>query len=453
MTVKKTLCAFAFLITTSIYVCAQTVVTPFQYGWSGAKSDKERYRVLYETHAAAVRQGAQVDYSGIDTANIELYDGCNSIPLTDHNDFKGLVINVKNNARNDYLFSHVEPSAPVTLSKESIDKGTFKNINELKNGDFLLCIKDANLWGVREGYNDPPTRCDMVYVKNGYGRNKTIMPYNNEWSAPICTYTPVRDKPFVVKNLTINRMSSVSSVMTFAVKLENLYDVRMDSITINTEDDPLLYGDFAIRIINCIDVTMNNVTLNGSYSQKTNYGYGISLYNVAGFRAKNLYGHVKWGIFGNHNVNGAVLEDCDINRWDIHYYGKDVTLRHCRISNQYNQYSSVYGTVTYDGCHFINCIPHLIDGSYIAYTQYNITFRDCIIEASNKNARMFMFYRDDSKMNPRHELAEKYWPDVSIRNLTVRYNTGEPMSVFVKNMKFTDDSRIDAPILDMVSSK
>lgn len=451
MTVKKTFCTSAFLI--SVCVCAQTSVTPFKYGWSGAKSDKERYKVLYDTHKAAVEQGAQVDYSGIDTADIEIRSDCGAIPLTGHNDFKGLVINVKNNARNDYLFSHAEPSTPVTLSKESIDKGTFKDIGELKSGDYLLCIRDANLWGEREGYDDPPTRCDMIYVKNGYGRTSAIMPYNNEWSAPVCTYTPVRDMPFVVKNLTINRKSTAQAYMTYAMKLENLYDVRLDSITINTEEDPLLYGDFAIRIINSMKVAMNNVTLNGSYSQETQYGYGISLYNVADFRARNLYGHAKWGIFGNNNVNGAVLEDCDINRWDIHYYGKDVTLRHCRISNQYNQYSSVYGTVTYDGCHFINCIPHLIDGSYNAYTQYNIVFRDCVIEAGSKNARMFMFYRDDSKVNTRHELAEKYWPDVSIRNLTVKYDAGEPRSVFVRKMNFTDDSRIDAPILDMVSSK
>ena len=453
MNTKRISCTFVILIVISFYVYAQTVVSPFQYGWLEADSDKARYKVLYETHTAAVEQGAQVDYCGIDTANIELYYGCRLIPLTDYNDFKGLVINVKNNVRNDYIFSHAEPSTPVTLNKESIDKGTFNGVNELQNGDYLLCIKDTNVWGKREGYSDPVIRCDIIYVKNGRGKTRAILPYNNEWSAPECTYTPVKNKPFVIKNLTINRKSSDSLYKTMAINLKNLYDVRLDCITINTEKDSLLFGDQAIRITNCMNVTMKNIRLNGSYSQENKWGYGISLYNVADFKTKNLYGHAKWGIFGNNNVNGAVLEDCDINRWDIHHYGKDVILRHCKISNQYNQYSSIYGTVTYDCCHFINCIPHLIDSSYNAYPEYNIVFRDCIIDVNNKDARMFLFNRDDSKVNPRHEMSKKYWPNVSIEKLTVKYNINNPMSVFVKKMRFTNDSHIDTSILNMVYSK
>lgn len=66
---------------------------------------------------------------------------------------------------------------------------------------------------------------------------------------------------------------------------------------------------------------------------------------------------------------------------------------------------------------------------------------------------MFVFNHNNSKVNSRHELSKKYWPNISIENLTVNYKVGEPMSVFVKNMRFTNDINIDASILDMVSSK
>lgn len=57
------------------------------------------------------------------------------------------------------------------------------------------------MWGVRNGYSDLVVRQDLLYIKNGKARNKTIMPYDNEWSAPECFYIPISDKPLVIKNL------------------------------------------------------------------------------------------------------------------------------------------------------------------------------------------------------------------------------------------------------------
>lgn len=435
------------------FVCscmAKTFVSPFQYGWKEAKSDKERYRVLYKTHTEAVRIGTYVDYSGIDTADIELYDGCKLIPLTTYNDFKGVVINVKNNIRQEVLFRYIEPVKQIDISKEAIDKGIFRNYSELQNGDYLLFVQDANDWGVREGSEEKITRKDIIYIKDGYGKSKTIMPYNNDWSAPVCNYTPVRKETFVLKNLTVNRIAN-STYITLPIEVQNLYDVLFDSITVNTPDDNNLYGDFAVRITNCMKVEMNHIAINGSYSQKALFGYGLALNNIADFKAKNIYGHAKWGIFGNYNVNGALLEYCDINRWDTHAYAKDITLRHCKISNVYNQFSSVYGTVTYDNCHFINCIPHLIDSSFNAYTEYNVVFSNCTIDNKSKNARMFQFYRDDSKINQRHELTKKYWPNVTIKNTKINFTGQNPMSLTVRKLKFNNDKRIDNTILNMLS--
>lgn len=147
----------------------------------------------------------------------------------------------------------------------------------------------------------------------------------------------------------------------------------------------------------------------------------------------------------------ATLKDCDINRWDIHHYGKDITLRNCTVSNVYNQYSSVYGTITYDGCTFNNCIPHLIDHSYNAYTKYIVRFRNCTVNTGSKYSRLFLFNRNDNLTNPRHELAEKFWPDVKIENLRINISGSNAATLFIRNKKFKDDSRIDATLADMLA--
>ncbi len=440
----------AILLIMANVMYAQKVLSPSAYGWKEAKNGIERYKALYRLQADAVKTGATVDYSEIDTANIELGYGCPLIPLADYNDFKGMVINVTNTVRYDYIFRHKAKTYSVNVTKEQIDKGDFSNVQALKKGDFLLTIKDKNVWGVRNGYSDLVIRQDLLYIKNGKARNKAIMPYNNEWSSPECTYIPISDKPLVIKNLTVNRTEG-DAFKTYIIDVKGVYDVRIFNVTINTPDPGNFYGDQAIRITDCMDVLMEDVTIRGSYSQKKQWGYGISLNNVVNFTARRLYGHASWGIFGNNNVNTALLEDCDINRWDIHHYGKDITLRNCTVSNVYNQYSSVYGTITYDGCTFNNCIPHLIDHSYNAYTKYIVRFRNCTVNTGSKYSRLFLFNRNDNLTNPRHELAEKFWPDVKIENLRINISGSNAATLFIRNKKFKDDSRIDATLADMLA--
>lgn len=437
------------LLSLTVTIHAQPALSPSAYGWNDAQTDIDRYKILYRLQTDAIKLGVTVDYSEIDTANIELGYGSLLIPLADINDFKGMVINVNNTERKDYIFQRVETIRSISLTKKQIDSGDFTNIEELNNGDYMLCVKDKNVWGTRNGYADSIIRKDMIYVRNGYAKNKTIMPYDNDWTDIECTYTPVRDKPVIIKNLTVNRVAG-AKYCTFIISIKNINDVRIENVTINTPDAGNFSGDQAIRFYDCMNVTLKDVTINGTYSQKDKWGYGIHMSNVYGFTAKRLKGHGTWGVFGNMNINNATLEDCDINRWDIHHYGRDVTLRHCTISNLYNQYSSIFGTVTYDCCTFNNCIPHLIDSSYNTYTKYNVVFRNCTINAMDMNARMFAFYnRNDNNINPRPELSEKYWPNVHIENLKINYN-GSNLKTFVKEKSYFNNKNISNTLYDML---
>ena len=67
-------------------------------------------------------------------------------------------------------------------------------------------------------------------------------------------------------------------------------------------------------------------------------GYAFSLNNVANFRAEKVVAKAPWGVFGGNNVNNTVLVDCEINRYDIHCYGKNVRADRCKFSDLYNQY-------------------------------------------------------------------------------------------------------------------
>ena len=79
-------------------------ISPMSFGLAEAETDSARYEVLFATHSKAVKKGMDVSYAGIDTLVIEVTANSNPIPLTRHNNFSGITLLVKNNAKTHYLF-------------------------------------------------------------------------------------------------------------------------------------------------------------------------------------------------------------------------------------------------------------------------------------------------------------------------------------------------------------
>ena len=73
--------------------------SPINFGLQEAKTGVERYKVLLKTHQAALAAGKDVDYTGIKSIDIEIPDNFKTIPLTNNNDFKGCIFNVKNTSK------------------------------------------------------------------------------------------------------------------------------------------------------------------------------------------------------------------------------------------------------------------------------------------------------------------------------------------------------------------
>ncbi len=419
---------------------AQKLLSPLDYGWKQAKSDSERFMVLYKTHKAAIEKHAEVDYSGIKIANVAMEADAPCIPLTDNTDFKGLVLNVTKCERRSFMFSLIRPVHNINIPKDLLDKGDFSNTPELSQGNHLLIIEDKNRWAERLEYADSAMRKDIIVIKDGKAQNAAVMPYNNKQSNPSCSIVAMSDKPVRISNLTINRGKGLHK-QAFVFDLTNLNDLYLDNITLNTPESELS-ADWAFRIRNCANVTLSNITINGTYSQEKTYGYGIGLNNVYNFQGINIKGKAKWGIFGNYNVNTASLLNCDINRWDIHCYGKDVKIENCTFRDKYNQYASVYGSIEYTGCTFIGCLPYLNAWSFNCYVKHKVKFTDCTYIVDMQRPYLLHMRRDDTVINPRAELKKKFWPELEVHNLSVKFNDANNHDFIIDKLSIKKSGKV-----------
>ena len=393
-------------------------ISPIEYGLNKARLGEERFQVLYKTHTAAISSGAVVSYKGIKSIDVVIPKDAKSIPLTTVNDFAGVEFNVKNTQKDFYLFTYAAKATPIKVSKQDIDGGSFKRYPQLKKGRVLLVISDENPWVQnRQGYKYGHVRKDILLLKNGKAQNKTVMPYNNAASSPTCTYYLVTDKGLAFSNITLNR-SKDSSKKTYLVSVAGVDGLTLSGVTIHTPENQG-QSDAAISIKECTNVTFKDVTIDGTYSRKDYSGYGVSLNTIWIFKATNMIGHGNWGVFGTNNVNVASFEDSEINRFDIHCYGRDVSFQNVRFVDLYNQFSSVFGAIRFIDCVFDDFTPVLFETSYNTYVPVDIYFSNCKFNLTKGHNYLIRAGRIDGTDNERTELRGKYWPNVYIDGLTV----------------------------------
>lgn len=393
-------------------------LSPKDFGLDTATTGESRYHILYNTHMAAFNAGVNVSYEEIDTINLVIPADAQSIPLTEKNNFNGVVFNVLNNNKHTTLFSMKQKNEQIEIEKDLIDKGDFNRIEELRNGTYLLVLSDKTPWvDDRIGYNYPAMRYDILLIKDGKSLNKPVAPYNTPATELKCYYTPISSVEKRIENFTLNR-DIKSTFKTYCISLSYQNNVTLKDITINTPKNKMM-ADAAINVNHCTNINMEDITINGTYSGKGKYGYGLSTNNVW----KSSYTRVKatgiWGVWGSNNMNDVTLNECDVNRFDIHCYGRDVICKNTTFRDKQTQFSSFYGNLTFDNCHFIDCIPVRIRSSFNAYTPFDILFKDCTFDATNRHKSLVNVMLLDTNLNKRPELSEKCWPNVTIENLTI----------------------------------
>lgn len=424
---------FQFSIINFQLLQAQTI-TPFQYGLREAGSPEEVYRVLLRTHQAADSCGGTVSYAGIDTLRLAIPPEAQSIPLQQNNDFGGVVFVVNNNAKNLFLF-HYTPSAmslPVEdtiLLCRAIDSGDFKRHPLLGEGNWLLHIVDSTLWvDRREGHEYGHYREDIMIVHDGVSHDTPAMPYSAGGSRPSLMARRLDStamSSFTFGNITFMREQS-SSFATYLVRLENLPQATLRNVvTVTPHSQRLAANDALIYIYNSVDVDIDSLTIWGTYSRLNHSGYGILMGNLRNTHIRRLKSVTDWGVFGTNNMVGTTIEHSDFNRFDIHCYGRDVTFNHCLLLNGFNQFSSVFGTISFHSCTFDNFTPVYIEDSYNAYTHFLLRIDSCVWRPSAQ--RYYLFDCGSGvPRNSREELRTASLPTIDIRCLEIQTNKGIP---------------------------
>ncbi len=395
-------------------------VSPLTYGLREAEDGIARYRALYFAHVAALEMGATVDYTGIDTVDIEIPPDFASIPLGRETDFKGMVINVTNHSRHGALFSLTQQALQLEISKATVDSRHFDSIPELASGWHLLVLNDKHPWTERRGYGYKHYRSDIMVVHDGWGMNEPIAPWNTDSTVLQASYIPIDTALKTFRNLTMHRAKGCT-FRTNLISVSGQYNVLIENVHVTTPKSKMIAdGVFSIR--NSARISFLDVTVDGTYSgygSTRDYGYAFSLNNLWGAHFQRVEAHGNWGVFGTNNLSHTQLFDCNLDRFDIHCYGRDAWLKRCTLRQRQTQFSSMFGTVEFDSCRFIDCIPVRIRSSYNAYTPFNIAMYNCTFELTPRYHSLVNVMLLDTADNPRPELKEKCWPNLTITNLTV----------------------------------
>lgn len=394
-------------------------LSPFQYGLSQAKTGEDRYWVLYNTHVDAIQHNTTVDYSGLNTIDLEIPSNAKSIPLSNKTDFCGITLNVKNTKKDNFvLFILSNKATEINVDKKCFTSYDFSAYTELMSGYAILIVEDATPWVEnRNGFNYGAIRKDVLLLRDGIALNRPICPYDNEVSSPKCNYVIATNKKKVFKNVEFNR-DEESTAKTLLLTVSNTNNVEVRNVSIHTPKNMLLYGDQILLFEGCTNVKMKDIYVDNTYSQTEKFGYAFGLNPVWNVTIEGVHASADWGVFACSNINKATLKNCTINRFDLHCYGKDYYLKNCTITGSM-PISSMYGKMDFYKCVFDKAFPCEYRYDYNSYSPFDISFKDCVFKM-NKD-RFFIVYlsRLSEVSNTRKELTTKCLPNIYIKNCTV----------------------------------
>lgn len=394
------------------------VVNPLNYGLLKTNSPIENFYILQRCHTDALKNGCSISYTGVDTLYIEIPKDAEPLPLTKDVDFANATIIVDNKQKDCFLFRMTSQMTPIDIKGSQVDQKNYRCHPVLNKGTFLLVVEDNEPWCARDGYDSKVKRRDVMLIKNGRASNSPVMSYCTSVSKPVAKYRRIDSQKTLVRNLNFVRTAS-STFETYCLSIAYQNNVELNRINVTTPQGSQLFADKVIYLESCVDVTLNDIRIDGTYSQKRKYGYGICLMNISNLKVNRMYGRGNWGVFGTHCLNNVTLKDCDINRFDIHCYGKDVKAIGCKFVQLYNQFSSVYGTISFIRCEFDHCRPVLIESSYNAYTPFNLVWKNCTFYLDKSHNYLMTLFGVPESYNERPELRKKSLPNIYLKNCKV----------------------------------
>lgn len=397
------------------------LISPNDYGLKEAKNGEERYYAIYQAHVHAIAEDRDLDYSGIGAVDLEIPLGASSIPLRPNTDFKGTVFRVKNTSKKLFLFALKNARNPVTVTGAQIDAADYSAVPALASGLNVLAIEDQTPWvDNRQGYDYGATRREAVLVRDGKGSNGPVSPYSTEASIVKAWYSPADDSEKTFSNIVLERDPSCT-VITNLVQFDMINNIRLSNVKVVTPKSDL-YGDGTISFTYCTNVTLEDGIFDGNYSASDKFGYSISCNATWNALFRRIKSNCPWAVFGNNNTHRSIIENCDIERFDTHCYGRDITMRDCILNGKGLPVSSIFGDILLERCNFKNCYLYAMRPDYNAYVDFNLTIKDC--ETTLRSGTLINMGRLDNVINARPELSKKRWPNITIDGLKVNMISG-----------------------------
>ena len=138
---------------------------------------------------------------------------------------------------------------------------------------------------------------------------------------------------------------------------------------------------------------------------------------------ENITCSSEWGNFGCNNINGVVIRDSIINRWDTHCYSKNALFENCRFYDFYTQYSYHVGYIYYRNCELKNYRPFLNDSSFNINKNVQLILEGCVLHDCEKLVSNYVTPADvvRRKLIATDELADLYVKNCVFNNVRDAY--------------------------------
>ena len=313
-----------------------------------------------------------------------------------------------------------QSATALEMDKMQVDSLDYRSIPELAEGWKLLVLNDKKPWTERRGFGYMQHRSDLIVVHNGLGQNSPVMPWGTDSTQLKASYYTIDTAEKVFRNITMHRTKGCT-FRTTLIAVSGQYNVLIEHAHVTTPKSKMI-ADGIFSISNSANITLFDIKVEGTYSGKgrpDKYGYAFSLNNLYNSRFVYINAWGNWGVFGSNNLNRTELVSCNIDRFDIHCYGRDAVLRECTLAGRQTLYTSFYGKAEFHHCYFKDYVPVRVRSSYNAYTPFDIEIHNCTFELTPKHHYMVRINLLDTADNPRPELKEKCWPNLLVDGLDV----------------------------------
>lgn len=401
-------------------------LSPIMFGLNST-NDKDsnvyNYKSIFYTYKNANKLECNVKWEDVNKVEMEIPNGFPYITLTQNNDFCNTSFIVTNKSHKECIFKLEKSNdfVQIDIDKTTLGGSDYSQYTYFDNGTYLLSIYDQNIWTHRTDSADDSDfyRKDLIVIKDNTALNLPCFTYNTESSLPYCKYRKISENRFTFKNINITCKDC--QYVTNILVISGILDIDIDNVKIEIADNnqDLSHG-VLFSFLDCANLNISNTSVYGTYD---NYGfaYGFHLQNCTNINIDNLTTINKnWGVFGTQCLNNVKVSNSNINRFDIHCYGKDITINNCSFKHKYNSISGIFGNVVYNNCQFEYQVPLVYDNSYHVFSPFNLILNNCTFVLNNKDFCVFSMSSSDVTIYDRDEIKEFCLPNICINNLYIK---------------------------------